>query len=39
MKQMTDRLDQRFGLLVAEGNDTDFTLARDDLFATLDLFD
>lgn len=39
LKQMTDRLDQRFGLLVAEGNDTDFTLARDDLFATLDLFD
>lgn len=39
LKQMTDRLDQRFGLLVAEGSDTEFTLSRDDLFATIDLFD
>lgn len=39
LKQMTDRLDQFYGLLVAEGSDTEFTLSRDDLFATIDLFD
>ncbi|MBD9526080.1 glycosyltransferase family 61 protein [Paracoccus sp. PAR01] len=39
LKGLTDRLDQRFGLLVAEGNDTVFTLNWRDLAATLDLFD
>ena len=39
LKQLSDRLDQRFGLVVAEGNDTVFTLGWDDLARTLDLFD
>lgn len=39
LKQLSDRLGQRFGLLVAEGNDTVFTLGWDDLARTLDLFD
>lgn len=39
LKLMTDRLDQRFGLLVAEGGDTRFRLAWDDLARTIDLFD
>ncbi|SMO97836.1 Protein of unknown function [Paracoccus laeviglucosivorans] len=39
LKQLSDRLGQRFGLLVAEGNDTVFTLDWDDLARTLDLFD
>lgn len=39
LKQMTDRLNQRYGLLVAEGGDTRFRLAWEDLARTLDLFD
>lgn len=39
LKQLSDRLDQRFGLVVAEGNDTVFTLDWADLAGTLDLFD
>ncbi|MFH5776706.1 glycosyltransferase 61 family protein [Paracoccus broussonetiae] len=39
LKQLSDRLGQRYGLLVAEGNDTVFTLDWRDLAATLDLFD
>lgn len=39
LKQMSDRQDQFYGLLVAEGGDTEFTLAESDLLATLDLFD
>ncbi|MCF3974256.1 glycosyltransferase family 61 protein [Paracoccus salsus] len=39
LKQMTDRLGQHYGLLVAEGGDIEFRLSRDDLFATIDLFD
>lgn len=39
LKHQADRLDQRFGLLVAEGSDTEFRLDRRDLLATLDLFD
>lgn len=39
LKQQTDRLGQRFGLLVAEGSDSEFHLAPDELLATLDLFD
>lgn len=39
LKQQGDRLGHRFGLLVAEGGDSEFRLDRDDLFATLDLFD
>ncbi|AGT11070.1 glycosyltransferase family 61 protein [Paracoccus aminophilus] len=38
LKQISDRLDQRFGLLVAEGHETAFTLDWKDLAATLDLF-
>lgn len=39
LKQLSDRLNQRFGLLVAEGSDSQFTLEWRDLAATLDLFD
>ena len=39
LKQLSDRLGQRYGLLVAEGNDTVFTLDWSDLARTLDLFD
>ena len=39
LKQLSDRLGQRYGLLVAEGNDAVFTLDWDDLARTLDLFD
>lgn len=39
LKQQSDRLGQRFGLIVAEGSDSEFHLDRDELFATLDLFD
>lgn len=38
LKQLADRLGQRFGLVVAEGNDSVFTLDGDDLERTLDLF-
>ncbi|MBU3029180.1 glycosyltransferase 61 family protein [Paracoccus marinaquae] len=38
LKQLANRLDQRFGLLVAEGGDGSFRLERDELMATLDLF-
>ncbi|MTH34555.1 DUF563 domain-containing protein [Paracoccus limosus] len=39
LKQLADRLEQRFALLVAEGGDSLFTLDWRDLAATLDLFD
>lgn len=39
LKQQADRLGQRFGLLVAEGSDSEFRLNPDELAATLDLFD
>jgi len=39
LKQLSDRLGQRYGLVVAEGNDTVFTLDWSDLALTLDLFD
>lgn len=39
LKQLSDRLGQRYGLLVAEGNDSVFTLDWGDLARTLDLFD
>lgn len=39
LKQLADRLDQRFGLLVGEGGDSRFRLEWRDLAATLDLFD
>ncbi|MDP5308757.1 glycosyltransferase 61 family protein [Paracoccus spongiarum] len=39
LKHQSDRLGQRFGLLVAEGSDSRFRLERDDLMATLDLFE
>ncbi|MTH76616.1 glycosyltransferase family 61 protein [Paracoccus aestuariivivens] len=39
LKGLSDRLGQRFGLVVAEGNDTVFTLDWHDLALTLDLFD
>lgn len=39
LKQLSDRLHQRFGLLVGEGGDNLFTLDWRDLAATLDLFD
>lgn len=38
LKQLADRLGQRFGLVVAEGNDSVFTLNWKDLAGTLDLF-
>ncbi|MDB6179234.1 glycosyltransferase family 61 protein [Paracoccus sp. Z330] len=39
LKQQSDRLGQRFGLLVAEGSHDIFHLRSDELLATLDLFD
>ncbi|MFT4014300.1 MAG: glycosyltransferase family 61 protein [Paracoccus sp. (in: a-proteobacteria)] len=38
LKQLSDRLGQRYGLVVAQGNDSVFTLDWDDLARTLDLF-
>lgn len=39
LKGLCDRLDQRYGLVVGEGNDSVFTLDWRDLAATLDLFE
>ncbi|MDS9467055.1 glycosyltransferase family 61 protein [Paracoccus sp. MBLB3053] len=39
LKQLSDRLDQRFGLVVAEGEGSAFSLDWSDLAGTLDLFE